>query len=268
MIGRTMIFIMIALLAGCNGDTSQKLKGFSTYLENIGYSFYNPPRTDRGPTSVFRFTKSESGKTIISPVCSKLFQHIPINVANLSIPSEYSTEEIQVDFAVSLISDLLSDAPKLGMEFGTNSVIDVHFGNVRSVYINEEDLYNKDGNSHTITPSCFAALNRLASQGELKNNVFVVQESLQVDSMSYAAKKTNSSGADANFPIKNLVKFKPEINYSFNSDNTLLIKEPRYVAFRAFLLNDYINTGLTSAGTAVIKAEPLNLSDIKKRLSN
>ena len=263
---RSIVIALIVLLAGCKNDTSQQLTGFSAYLEDIGYSFYNPPRTDRGPTSVFRFIRSESGKNIVSPVCKKLFQHIPENITKVSIPSEHSTAQLQVNLAVSLIEDLLANAPQIGAEWGSNSVIDVHFGDVSTVYINEEDLYNVNGKSHTITPSCFSALKRLSNQGELNGNVFVVQESLRVDSMSYVAKKLNSSGADAQFSIKEVINFKPEVKYTFSSDNKLIIKEPRYVAFRAFLLTEYIDTGLTGAGSAVVKAEPLTLADIKKRL--
>ena len=262
-----LLSIFLLVLVGCRDDTSQQLDGFSKYLEDIGYSFYNPPRTDRGPASVFRFVKSESGKTIVSPVCKKLFLHVPENEASLSLPSEKSKDKLNIGLAISLIEDLLSDTPKLEAGWSSGSSIEVKFNGVKSVNISEEDLYNKNGVARSITPSCFSALKRISKQGEFKQNVFIVQESIRVDSMQYDATKTNVGTVNAQANIKKLIKFKPGINYEFKGDSKLEIKEQRYIAFRAFLLKDFFDTGLTTTGSAVVKAEPLSLSEINKRVN-
>ena len=137
---------------------------------------------------------------------------------------------------------------------------------MKSVYINEEDLYNEQGSARSITPSCFSALRRLANQGELNKNVFIVQESILVNSMLYDANNTDTGEANAQINIKKLINFKPRINYNYKNKNILEIKEPRYIAFRAFLLTKYTDTGLTSIGSAIVQAEPLSLKDIKNRI--
>lgn len=256
------------LISGCKSDTRQQLKGFSEYLENNGYSFYNPPRTDRGPGSVFRFARAESGKTIVSPVCKKLYAHIIENEASLTLPSEQSKSQLDIGFSASLIKDLLSGDPVLDAGWSSSSLINVNFTKVKSVYINEEDLYNNDGNARTITPSCYSALKRLSNGGELHENVFIVQESIRVDTLIYNAANSNSGKTGIQADIKQLFSFKPNINYSYNSNNNLEINEPRHVAFRAFLLKEYIDTGLKSAGSARIKAVPLDIDEINRRLKD
>lgn len=259
-----MIFVSFT---GCRDDTKQQLSGFSEYLDDVGYSFYNPPRTDRGPASVFRFTRAESGKNIISPVCKKIFEHVPVNESKLSLPSEKSVKQLKLGLAVSLIEDLLTAPPKLEADWESNSNVNVNFSNVSSVYINEEDLYNAEGVARSITPSCFSALKRLSKQGELNDEVFIVQESLRVNSMSYVLAKSSSANSDINIDIKKLLNFKPDVDFQIKDNISLEINEPRYIAFRAFLLKKYIDTGLTGSGSAILKAEPLTLKEINHRLN-
>ena len=105
----------------------------------------------------------------------------------------------------------MSAPPKLEAAWDSNSLINVWFSDVNSEYINEEDLYNEKGIARSITPSCFSALKRLSEQGDLKENVFIVQESVRVGSMLYDAKNSYFGKADAQANIKGVVNFKPGI---------------------------------------------------------
>lgn len=255
-------------LVGCpSNETESQLPEIASYLGGLGYSFYNPPRTDRGPLSVFRFEKAQSGKTVISPVCSKLFPFVKVTTSSLSLPQHRYQDSMSVQFAGSLIKDLLKDPASASLNWSSDSKVEVQYSDVRSVYVNEEDLYNKDGEPKTITPSCYAALERIHENGEFEGNVFIVQSAVEVGGLIYDFSNTDLKSAEAGFSLKKIVNLKPSIKKEFISDTSLLIEEPRFFAFKAFLLKDYFFTGLTSSGSAVIKAEPLSLQKIQERIN-
>jgi hypothetical protein len=265
---RVLSCVIAFALAGCpSNETESQLPEIATYLGDLGYSFYNPPRTDRGPLSVFRFEKAQSGKTVISPVCSKLFPNVEVTKSFLSLPQQSSKDSISLQFAAALIKDLLKDPASVSLNWASDSNVEVQYSDVRSVYVNEEDLYNPNGEPRKITPSCYSAIERIHDNGEFEGNVFVIQSAIEVGGLVYNFSETDLKGAEADFTLKKVVDLKPGVRGKFITETSLLIEEPRFFAFKAFLLKDYFFTGLASAGSAVIKAEPLPLHEVKERIN-
>lgn len=246
-------------------ESSPKLQGFSGYLKDIGYSFYNPPRSDRGPGSVFRFVRLESGKWGISPVCRNLFPQLSHTVSDLSIPNSRRKQTFDLDFVLGLLGGLIEE-PAAG-ELGSVREIEVTFGgSVQSHAYFEEDGLNDDGSPRELSPACYARLKALSAAGGLGGNVFFVQDAIAVTEASYSAFRGGAGQMDLRVPIREVLLPRVGISAQFEHEHSLTIREPRYVAFKAMQITDFVDTGLTSAGRATVHLKPLEEAEIAAKL--
>ncbi|WP_440055874.1 hypothetical protein ACSLBF_06920 [Pseudoalteromonas sp. T1lg65] len=254
-----LTFLALAV-TGCGSDTEPKIEGISSYLEKLGYSFYNPPRIDRGPASVFRFKKAHSGSVVISPVCNSLFPDITIESTAISIPAESSRESVSFDIGLELLRGLFKSQPNLGFNNNQNMDIEVKFEGAKAISISEESLFNLDGKAKTITPSCYSALKKISERGSIKD-VFIVQESISIDKMTYSLDQLFGASLEAAAKFKGAVDANAGIQYQINKDNNLIVESPRYIAFKAFAIDSYVETGLTTYGSVVLQASPINVTE-------
>ena len=247
---------------GCkNGPVDSHLTGFSDYLEGLGYSFHNPPRSDLGPGTVFRLVENASGAKSFSPVCKALFPDIEATRASISIPTESRSSTIAAGVSLGILSDLL-ETGAADAQFDKD--VEITFtptGQIYSEYFYEEDAFNAAGESRTISPQCFARLRSLSSQGGIAETVLFIQDAVRVDGVAYSANSTVSTEAGVDFVRKLVGSLKPSVLYDSTSANTLVIAEPRYIAFKAFKINEFVDTGLTGPGSAVVKMQKFSLDN-------
>ncbi|MGF1615180.1 MAG: hypothetical protein ACFCVA_15095 [Gammaproteobacteria bacterium] len=264
---RTVVLALIASVflfnGGCSPEPTDPPKGFSDYLENLGYLFYNPPRTDRGPGSVFRFARTQSGSLVISPICRNLFANLKTEKANVTIPKESSTETLNVGFFTQFIADLWQHSAKAQTHLKRDGRVLVSFKNASSVYLLEEDLINADGTPRSITPQCYGQLKKLDEKGELENNVFIIQDAIEVGRATYELSEQSFISGEGEVNAKSILIFKPHVQYKQLSKLAFEILSPRFVAYKAFLLTEYMDTGLTTDGTAIIKARPMSVAELE-----
>lgn len=250
------VLILLSHLSSCKSPTESHFVGYLEYLEDLGYSIYNPPRSDRGASSVFAYQIAESGKVVLSPVCRKLFSALEPKPADLTIPSSSRNDQLDAGFALELLKDMFSKPPSIEAGVLATSKVDATFGKTTEYSIAEEDLYNEQGVARTITPQCFSALRQRARSSGL-GNVFVVQSAIQVDTLSYELEELFSAQASAEVEIKKVLNVIPSASGNLSGNTTLSSDTSRYVAFIAFKITDYVDTGLTTAGSAIVKAERL-----------
>lgn len=262
----TLLLVSILLNTSCDHrETSQQLDGFSDYLENIGYSFYNPPRSDRGPGSVFRFVDLEGGSRGLSPVCRDLFPDIEPTRAEVSIPNENRTEELELGFVLELLKGLLTDETPVDASMKREMRVEVKFSDdVQSLSYFEEDAINDDGTPRKLSPTCYARLKSLSETGQLAEGVFFVQDALRVREAEYQFSRSYDFGAHIDIPITKILHPKAEVSSESKVENSLTIREWRFVAFKAMLVTEFVDTGLTSAGSAIIRGRPLTVDEFSR----
>lgn len=261
---RVLILILAATVYGCTDNPTKPVRSFSEYLESLGYSFYNPPRSDRGPGSVFRLARAQSGKIVISPVCGQLFESIEPVRANISLPKDKSTEERGIEFWISFLADLLNNPGDVSGKFSSKATFAVQFDGTQSHYLNEEQMVNDKGVARRITPACYARLKQLSKSGELRDNIFIIQDAVRISTGTYTFSKEALANGQGKIEVDKIIDVKTGVRWSKKTERSFSIDEPRYVAFVAFLLKDYVETGLTTAGTAIVKAERMDPSVFKE----
>lgn len=251
----SMLLAIILVFMGCS-HPNKPIAGFSDYLSKNGYSFYNPPRAARGAGHAFIVKGSESGKKSVSPICKSVFRDIDISEEALTLSKEEKSQTFSINFFIEFYHDLIENPAALEAELSKNINILAEIESPIEHVIYEEDIYFDDGAPRTFTPQCYSALKNKKERGELED-VFFVQSAIETDKVTYTFSSDSLSSAEVEVKLKDILKLNPGIKYSSTTKNSLVIEKPRYIAFLAYPIEQFIPTGHMGGFVAKIKLKKM-----------
>jgi len=257
-------FGLAFLLAGMNGCDTTGLAPLHAFMDKYGYTLYEPPRSNHGPGWTFRMARTYDGKTIPMTVCDNLYPAVKISNAKVDFPSSTMESELDTDFAVDLLEGLIDNVGKAKATLKSKGVksMKVTWGVVHAEELLPEQTFSPSGNKIEVDSACAAHLADLKKKGEFGESIFMVQQAIKVEQMNYEASAKSESAGSVAVSLKQLLNLRPQVNVINGRKDALVIKEPRYVGFRAFLLTDVAPTGLLGPETAIVSGRELSRKEV------
>ena len=260
-------FLLLLSLTGCKHTG---LEGLRSWMKGYGYTLYEPPRTNHGPGWTFRMVKTYDGKTVPMTVCDNLYPKVKVKKANVNLPDSKKGSGYDVDFAVALLEGLIDNIGEAKANLkskGTKSV-NITWGAVHTEALLPQQTFDPSGKKLEVDSTCAAHLSDLKDKGTFADSIFMVQQAIIVDEMNYKVSANSETGGGLSISLKEVLTVKPEAKVTETSENLLVVKEPRYLGFRAFLVNDVVPTGLLGPETAIVSGRLLSDDEVSKLLGN
>jgi hypothetical protein len=198
-------------------------------------------------------------------VCENLYSDVTPLDGKLSLPNFQEDTTVDAGFAVELLEGLIKNVGEAKAELKAKNVdkVKITWGSVHSKELPEERKFDNKGKEQEIGPRCASILSDLKKRGELYENIFLVQEALVTHELVYEATSESAKSGSVSFSIKELLKFKPDVNVEAISSTSLKISEDRYVGFVALALLDWLPTGQLGPEAGKISGRMVSADEMK-----
>lgn len=239
-------------------------------IEKHNYTPYVPPRSNHGPGWVFEIAKTIDGKTVQRGVCDRLFLEPPTVDGSLTFSKGEISGTSGFEFGLGLLSDLLKDFKKASLNLSSKSsvVLKIEFGRTKSVEIPRDHFFQENGKAVPVTPGCDSALKMVRRANPNQNSsIFFVQDALIAESLLVTVDESRSLGLDADFELDKVFEFKPGVKWTRTGKTSIEILEPRYIGYRAFILEEFVPDPTMGPESAKIFTRAVRPQTLKELLS-
>jgi len=254
--------VFFLLQACCNGPMAPLAKELKSY----GYTLYEPPRTNRGPGWTFRMVRTFDGRTVPMTVCENLYPDVDLVDGNLSLPQLSTKSTVDGSVAVDFLEGLLKDIGGAKASLSANSIkkLTISWGQVSSKELPEERKFTEKGEIRAIGAPCAAVLKELKDRGELAGNLFIVQQAILANELSYETSDDSGKKGELKASLKKLLNFEANAKATEITQTSLQIKEPRYIGYIAIALLEWAPTGLLGPESAKLYGRRLSPDELAK----
>ncbi len=229
-----------------------------------------PPRTDFGPSFVFKGTISGATISVESIVCPNLYPSVTPMSAGFLLATASTNSDNSIGFDLSLLEKLIgANTGSLSAKYSGKVSYKVDFKSASDEYFAMNQQFD-GATPRTVDPSCHAAIENLKSKGSFTGSLFIVTDAVTLTGLKYTFTQSSSTSASLNVDIAKLLTAKPSASHTFDAANsTVDIAQPLHIAIRRpFLVDTWLPTGAVAAGgarQAVIGAHPINaaISEIR-----
>lgn len=259
----TIIFLSLLILQ-ISGCTNTGLEPLRKELEELGFTLYEPPRSNRGPGWTFNIVSTFDGRRVPKTICENLYPQLELKPGNLTLAKLQTNSVLDLNLGIEFLKDLLINPIEAKAKLKKVKEVSIKWKDVKSVEIPDNLKFDKKGKPIAIQADCLSDIRDLKAKKAFKNSVFMVQEVLLAHELDYEFKTDNQSEAGLKGKYKQFLDFQLGVKTEEKSETSLVVKEKRYLGFIAFLIEDVVPDGLLGAENALVSGRVVTLEQMKQ----
>lgn len=228
-------------------------------LQIPGHHTFDPPRSDRGPGTVFEGEVRGDTVKFIRLLCRDLYAGMKprARAATIAMPDIVRTSSVSLKAALNLLKINLGVGAAAQLELDSLSAskkLSIEWGNLTEYSYYAEDGFLATGEPRPISAPCRSAIEDMATKNIPRDRIFVITGTIAAADLKYAFADEIAASADFKAAIRGV---DAGASISRINSRTLRISVPLHIAYTSpWAITEWVPTGQVAGQIVRVRGEP------------